>query len=56
MSGMDIYSSHQNVAYYLEEHLEDCLACLVYPDSHRRRTTNSPARFNQDLNLKPPSL
>jgi transposase-like protein len=34
--------SHPNVACRIEEHIEECLSCLAFPDSHRRRirTTN----------------
>lgn len=44
-------ASHPRVAEHLEEHIEECLACLVFPESHRRRirTTNSLERFNQEL-------
>ena len=42
---------HKKVACHLEEHIEECLACLSFPESHRRRirTTNSLERFNQEL-------
>ncbi len=42
---------HEKVACHLEEHIEECLACLAFPESHRRRirTTNSLERFNQEL-------
>jgi len=35
--------SHPRVAEHLEEHIEACLTCLAFPESHRRRirTTNS---------------
>jgi putative transposase len=41
----------QKVACHLEEHVEECLACLSFPESHRRRirTTNGLERFNQEL-------
>src|SRR3954470_6640087 len=34
--------SHKKVAEHLEEHIEECLACLAFPASHRKRirTTN----------------
>jgi putative transposase len=34
---------HEKVAEHIEEHIEECLACLAFPESHRRRirTTNS---------------
>jgi putative transposase len=42
---------HEKVACHLEEHIEECLACLAFPESHRQRirTTNSLERFNQEL-------
>jgi putative transposase len=42
---------HEKIACHLEEHIEECLACLAFPESHRRRirTTNSLERFNQEL-------
>jgi transposase-like protein len=42
---------HEKVAEHLEEHVEECLSCLFFPESHRRRirTTNGLERFNQEL-------
>lgn len=42
---------HPKVAEHLEEHVEECLACLVFPESHRQRirTTNGLERFNQEI-------
>jgi putative transposase len=42
---------HEKVACHLEEHIEECLSCLSFPESHRRRirTTNGLERFNQEL-------
>ncbi len=42
---------HEKVACHLEEHIEECLTCLAFPESHRRRirTTNGLERFNQEL-------
>jgi transposase-like protein len=42
---------YPGVAEYVEEHIEECLTCLTFPESHRRRirTTNSLERFNQEL-------
>jgi transposase-like protein len=42
---------HEKIACHLEEHIEECLACLAFPESHRRRirTTNGLERFNQEL-------
>ena len=42
---------NEKVACHIEEHVEECLACLCFPESHRRRirTTNSLERFNQEL-------
>jgi transposase-like protein len=43
--------SHPKVAEHLAEHLEECLSCLAFPESHRRRirTTNSLERLNQEI-------
>ena len=43
--------SHEKVAEHLEEHVEECLSCLAFPESHRRRirTTNGLERFNQEI-------
>jgi putative transposase len=43
--------SHPRVAEHLEEHIEECLACLSFPESHRRRirTTNGLERLNQEI-------
>jgi transposase-like protein len=42
--------SHPKVTELLEEHVEEeCLSCLAFPESHRRRrirTTNALERFN----------
>jgi len=42
---------HPRVAEHLEEHIEECLSCLTFPESHRRRirTTNGPERLNQEI-------
>jgi transposase-like protein len=42
---------HAKVACHLEEHIEECLTCLAFPESHRRRirTTNGLERLNQEL-------
>ena len=39
------------VADHLEEHVEECLSCLAFPESHRRRirTTNGLERLNQEI-------
>jgi transposase-like protein len=44
-------ASHPRVAEHLEEHIEECLACLAFPESHRRRirTTNGLERLNQEI-------
>ena len=41
----------EKVAEHLEEHIEECLTCLAFPESHRRRirTTNSLERLNQEI-------
>jgi putative transposase len=43
--------SHPKVACRIEEHIEECLSCLAFPDSHRRRirTTNGLERINQEI-------
>jgi putative transposase len=42
---------YAKVAEHIEEHVEECLACLAFPESHRRRirTTNSQERLNQEI-------
>ncbi len=42
---------NEKVAEYLEEHVEECLACLAFPESHRKRirTTNGQERLNQEI-------
>ena len=42
---------YAKVAEHIEEHLEECLACLAFPESHRRRirTTNGQERLNQEI-------
>jgi putative transposase len=42
---------HQKVAEHIEEHIEECLSCLAFPESHRRRirTTNGLERLNQEI-------
>jgi putative transposase len=41
----------EKIACHIEEHIEECLSCLSFPESHRRRirTTNGLERFNQEL-------
>jgi putative transposase len=41
----------EKVAEHLEEHIEECLSCLAFPESHRKRirTTNSLERLNQEI-------
>ena len=43
--------SHPRVAEHIEEHLEECLSCLAFPESHQRRirTTNGLERLNQEI-------
>lgn len=43
--------SYPKVADHLEEHVEECLCCLTFPESHRRRirTTNGLERLNQEI-------
>jgi putative transposase len=43
--------SHPKVAEHIEEHIEECLSCLAFPEGHRRRirTTNGLERFNQEI-------
>jgi transposase-like protein len=35
----------------MEEHIEECLSCLAFPASHRKRirTTNGLERLNQEI-------
>jgi putative transposase len=42
---------HEKVACRIEEHSEECLSCLAFPESHRRRirTTNGLERLNQEI-------
>ena len=42
---------NEKVACHIEEHLEECLSCLSFPESHRRRirTTNGLERLNQEI-------
>src|SRR5215204_3342621 len=42
---------HPGVAEHVEEHIEECLTCLTFPEGHRKRirTTNGLERFNQEL-------
>jgi len=44
-------ASHPRVAEHVEEHIEECLTCLAFPESHQRRirTTNSLERLNQEI-------
>ena len=44
-------ASHPRVAEHLEEPIEECLTCLAFPESHRRRirTTNGLERLNQEI-------
>jgi putative transposase len=43
--------SHPQVAEHIEEHIEECLTCLVFPAAHRKRirTTNGLERLNQEI-------
>jgi putative transposase len=42
---------HEKIASHLEEHIEECLTCLTFPESHRRRirTTSALERLNQEI-------
>ncbi len=42
---------YAKVAEHLEERIEECLSCLAFPESHRRRirTTNGLERLNQEI-------
>jgi transposase-like protein len=42
---------HEKGPEKIAEHLEGCLSCLSFPESHRRRirTTNGLERFNQEI-------
>ncbi len=43
--------SYPKVAEHLEEYIEECLSCLAFPESHRRRirSTNGLERVNQEI-------
>jgi putative transposase len=43
--------SYPKVAEHLEEHIEECLSYLAFPEPHRRRirTTNGLERLNQEI-------
>jgi putative transposase len=43
--------NHPQVAEHIEEHIEECLSCLAFPESHRWRirTTNGQERLNQQI-------
>jgi putative transposase len=43
--------SNPAVAEHIEAHIEECLSCLAFPESHRRRirTTNGLERLNQEI-------
>jgi transposase-like protein len=42
---------NEKVAEHIEEQVEECLTCLAFPESHRRRirTTNGQERLNQEI-------
>ena len=42
---------NEKVAEHIEEYIEECLTCLAFPESHRRRirTTNGLERLNQEI-------
>ena len=42
---------NEKAAERIEEHVEECLTCLAFPEAHRRRirTTNSLERLNQEI-------
>jgi putative transposase len=43
--------NHPQVAEHIEEHIEECLCWLAFPESQRRRirTTNGQERLNQQI-------
>ena len=43
--------THSSLASWIEEGIEDTLACYAFPESHRRRirSTNGLERFNQEI-------
>jgi len=45
---------HLRVAEHIEERVEECLTCLSFPGSHRRRirTTNGLERLNQEIKCR----
>jgi transposase-like protein len=42
---------NEKVSEHVEERIEECLSCLAFPESHRRRirTTNGLERLNQEI-------
>jgi transposase-like protein len=42
---------YEKVSEHLQEHVEECLSCLAFPEPHRRRirTTNGQERLNQEI-------
>ena len=51
-------ASYPKVAEHLEEHIEECLAYLSFPESHRRRirTTNALERLHQEIKIRTTNL
>jgi putative transposase len=43
--------SESSGAYHIKGHIEECLACLAFPASHRKKlqTTNGLERLNQEI-------
>ncbi len=45
------FKGYPKIAEHIEEQIEECLTCLAFPESHRRRirTTNGLERLNQEI-------
>jgi transposase-like protein len=37
---------NEKVSEHIEEHIGECLACLAFPESHRRRASAPPTASN----------
>jgi transposase-like protein len=48
-----VASKPSEAADHWEEHIEECLLCLTFPEDHRRRirTTNGLERLNQEIRM-----
>ena len=45
---------YEKIAEHIEEHVEGCLACLAFPESHQMliRPTNGLERLHQEIKLR----